>query len=538
MKALAVSRLTLKAGGISLLSHHWDILLLLGLTAAVFRPWDSTHLPLTDFGLFLFARGNSDSLVSQYSGIAGYYIGEGRFCLIIYLYMALASAAFGTGAPGWHWTYFALNVAVLLLGRSLFSRLGVNRSASFVALALWAMMGPTAELWIRPAGEPIVLILFLTAMHLAHNYADAPDWRRRAVVIAACAVGMVFTKELLVVLLPAGWLFSRLRQSDGEWSWAAWDRRDTVLLGLVGTAVVTASVPAIYVAANASASSYAAQYSMSASALASLIERLELVLVPSAPRLHWLRGFVSDPGWTIIRTLPNLLWIAMIVLAVASAKRRRIVWPVVIGITWLAAGVIAYLPWPSQGMFYMMPFALGTMFLAAHALNVPLAPGSRHRRAAFAVATLLIAVASIEARGILYQHRLRADLNAGVIDAISRQGGADLLIGAVPSPLPGTGGWANHIRGFGSASTDLRVAQWKDLSCADAKAALESEPRAVVVSSAGGCGEMVRGSLMISGSVPRARWPFMWKTTLSEGRMYVARGSANRRFGENAVPRR
>ena len=513
--------------------RHWDIAVLVALAALVFRPWDAPHLPLTDFGLFLSARGSSHSLFSQYAGIAGYYIGEGRFCLITYLYMALGGAAFGTWAPGWHWTYFALNVVVLMLARNLFAKIGVNRLATFVALALWATMGPTAELWIRIAAEPLALIFFLVALHVALNYADAMDWRRRAIMIAALAVGIVLTKELLVVLLPAGWIVSRLRLHDGEWRWAPWSERDTFLLSVVSSAVLVAMVPVIYVATHASAASYAAQYAARAPIWGSFLDRLEIALIPSAPRFHWLAGLTNDPTWTVIRTLPNLLWVAMILIAVFAEKRRRIVWPVVVGTTWVLSGVLAYLPWPSQGMFYMMPFALGTMFLAAHALNRPLSHGSKNRRAVLAVATLLIVVASIEARSTLYQHRLRATLNAEIIDAIAKGGGAGTLIGAVHDPLPGTGGWANHIRGFGTVATGMRVDHWRDLSCADAKTALEVTPGAVVISSAGGCGSISDGALVISGSVPRSRWPMIWKEGRSEGRMYVARGTAIRRLSDS-----
>ena len=64
------------------IERHWDIALLLSLAAAIYRPWDEPHLPLTDFGLFFAARGDAGSLWSQYAGVATYYIGEGRFCLI------------------------------------------------------------------------------------------------------------------------------------------------------------------------------------------------------------------------------------------------------------------------------------------------------------------------------------------------------------------------------------------------------------------------------------------------------------------------
>ena len=508
------------------MQRNWDIVALVVVVAVVFHPWSAVHLPLTDFGIFLAARGDSHSLLSQFGGLVTYYIAEGRFCLVTYIYLTLGSAAFGTWAPGWHWTYFLLNIGVILMARGLFRKLGLSQAASFVALALWALMGPTAELWIRPAGEAIGLILLLAAMHLAFNYADATDYRRRAILIAVCALGIVLTKEMLVALLPAGWLFSRMRIDKREWSWAPWTHRDTFLFGAVASCVAVAIVPVAYFATHASATSYAGQYAIASVPWASLAHRLEIVLVPTNPRLHWLQDIPSDPVWSLLRVLPNILWIAMMGIAIFAEKRRRILWPVVIGAVWVSFGVLAYLPWPGQGLFYMMPFALGTMFIAAHALSAPLASHNPNRRVVVLIALALIAITGIEARTNIDQYRLRAELNAGVIDAIAKDGGADILIAAVPNPVEGTGGWSNHLRGFAWAEYRIRVREWRDMSCADAVKALSSMSRVVVVSAAGGCGQLAPNSVVLAGSGPRYIWPMLWRRYTTRGNMYVTRGSA------------
>ena len=511
---------------------NWGLLVLLVICAIVYRPWNAPHLPLTDFGIFLEARGASPNLLSQYSGIASYYIAEGRLCLITFLYMVLGSAAFGTWAPGWHWTYFVLNSAVLVLAWNFFAGIGINRLTVFVVLTLWSMMGPTAELWIRPAGEPVALIFFLIALGQAFNYVDASDWRRRAIVIALCAAGIILSKEILVVLLPAGWLFSRLRLKDGEWSWAQWTRRDTYLLGIVATVAVVLIIPIAYVATHAHKSSYTGDYGVASIEWSSLLNRLEMVLVPAAARLHWLKGIASDPAWTLVRVLPNLMWVAMIAVSAAAAKKRRMLWPLVFGLVWATTGVLAYLPWPGQGLFYMMPFAAGTMFLAAHALNGPLSRGNKNRRPVFLIGGALIVIASLEARSTIDQHRLRANLNAGVVDAIARQGGANLLLAVVPDPRPGTGGWANHLRGFAGAKNGVRVTRWRDVTCAEGKQALDSLPDVVVVSTAGGCSELDKRSTVVTDSTSRIVWPYLWKPLKSQGRMYVAYGSGARRVSD------
>jgi hypothetical protein len=136
----------------------------------------------------------------------------------------------------------------------------------------------------------------------------------------------------------------------------------------------------------------------------------------------------------------------------------------------------------------------------------------------------LIAIASIEARTTIDQYRLRAELNSGVIDAIAKDGGAYVLIAADPDPVEGTGGWSNHLRGFAWAEYGIRVREWRDMSCSDAAKALTS-PRVVVVSSAGGCGQLAPKSVVVAASGPRYIWPMLWRRYVTQGSMFVARGS-------------
>jgi hypothetical protein len=501
---------------------NWGLFLLITICAFVYRPWNAPHLPLTDFGIFLEARGTSHNFFSQYAGVASYYMGEGRACLITFLYMVLGGAAFGTWSPGWHWTYFVLNSVAIVLAWTFLVRIGISRVTGFVVLALWAMMQPTAELWYRPAGEAVALIFFIIALGQALNFAESEDWRRRAMIIAACAAGIILSKEMLVVLLPAGWLFSRLKVQNGLWSWAQWSNRDRYLLLLVGGVVIALMIPVAYVMTHAHTASYAGQYGLSSIRLSSLLDRMELTLIPAEPRLHWLGGFVSDPAWTLVRVLPNLAWIAVIVVCGAAAHKRKIVWPAAFGLLWAMSGVLAYLPWPGQGAFYMMPFAAGTMFLAAHALNGPLSHKNKNRRPVFLVGAALIVIASIEARSTVNQHRLRASLNSRVIETIAKHGDARLLIAAVPKPLAGTGGWANHLRGFGNVDKGIAFAEWRDVKCTDAKGVLDSIPDAVLVSMAGGCNRIDEKSIAVTDSTTRIIWPYLWKPVKSQGQMFVA----------------
>lgn len=508
--------------GTQWLRSNWEVLLLLALALAVYQPWNSRILPVTDFGTFLAERDPSDSLLEQFASLVRYYAVDGRFCLIIYLEFVLAIKAFGTWSPGWYWMYFVLNCIVLLLGRNFILRTGAKRAAAFVALALWATMGPTAEGWIRPTGEPLALIFFFVALRFAFNYSEAADWRRRAFVVAACAVGIVYSKEILVVLLPVVWLMSRFVVRDGVWTWARWSKQDAFLLGVVAIATSAALAPVVYVAMTAPQANYASLYGQSMQPWVATMRRLESVMIPAAPRLHRLVNLLVDPGWTLLFTLPNLLWVRLIVGGIITGPKRRIGWPLLMSATWITMGLIAYFPWPITDAFYMLPFAFGAMFGAAHAISCMIAESRARLRVVILVGALLIVSAAVEGRTVVYHRQLRAKLYGGVISVVAGRGGADVLIGATPEPASDRRSWARTIRGFGEATVGMRVGESHDMSCTAAKNALATTSGIVVISTEWGCGRLTANSVVVTESVPRYQWPWLWQRKQVVGRMYVA----------------
>ncbi len=521
-------------GALAWARSNWEVVLLVVISGAVYQPWDTPYLPLTDFGIFLVERGTSHSLWSQFAGISAYYIAEGRLLLFEYIHLTLGSAAFGLWAPGWHWTYFVLMSAVIVLARRFLRESGANRTATFIALGLFATMAPVTEGWIKPTGEPIAMIFFLIALRAALNYCDADDWKRRAFIIAGCAVGIVFAKELLVVLLPAGWLISRIRLKDRNWNWAAWSERDTYLVKVAGALVIVALLPVAWVLAHATKNSYASHYGHSQPWRITL-ERLEIVLIPATPRLRRLINIIVDPGFSLLLTLPSLLWIRLFVGGVATGPRRRIMWPLVIATVWVALGVAAYFPWPTRAGYYMLPFALGTVFAAAHSFTLLLERSKSARWACIFGSGVLLISTSLEARTILLQHQQRAQLNAEVIDRIGKLGGAQHLIGATPSPTVGRGGWASHLRGFGSVANGMKVGEAKDMVCADAKKELGTTPGTIVVSTSG-CGPMYPGAYYVTATVSSWQWPKLWHRNDIEGRMYITTHDAWISKGLGAQP--
>ncbi len=506
--------------------REWpDVALLIMLAAFVYQPWAATALPLADFGTFLPLLDRDESIWAQVVTVTKFYMAEGRICIFPYLLFVFAANAFDVWAPGWHWTYFGLNAAVVVAGWLVLRKTGVPRLATFLALAFWATMAATTEVWLRPTGEPMALLFFLTALYFGINYTQAGDWKRRAFVIGACCVGIMFSKEMLVVLLPAGWIVTRLRLDGDSWRWAPWSERDNFLLVVAGGAVLASAAPIGFAALTAPAGNYASMFGTASSTLALFLERLEIVLLPTPRALNKLAQLANDPGWIFLLILPSLLWIRLVAGGIWGG-RRRIAWPLVIAGVWAILGVASYIPWPEPHRFYMMPFAFGAMFGAAHALRWAMQRGGLERAGVIACSLLLISISVVESGSIVRRALMRAQLTSAAVDEIASGPVPDYLVAAVGvSRGKESWSWSSHLEGFTAFARGVNIPRSSDLTCDGAREALASNQRVVVVTRDRMCSELSGSSMTIEKSTYRSQWPWLWERHVVSGRVYVTRSN-------------
>ena len=498
------------------------VILLLAIAAIVYQPWAGKSLPLPDFGTFLPLVDRSQGLFAQLSSVITFYAGEGRLCLFPYLLFVFGANAFGTWAPGWYLTYFALNAVVLGFFWCLLRRMRVPRSAAIVAAALWIPMTATTELWLRPTGEPFALIFFLWALVLATGYRSSINWQRDAIVIAVLCVAVIYSKEILITLLPAGWLVTRVSYGSAKVEWQPWTTRDSFLLKVVASALAVAMIPVGWVALSAGDGSYASGFGESATGAGVLSDRVAMVLLPTKPELGNLRNVVSDPAWFLLLALPNLLWMRLIAAGLWKG-RSKLFWPLATAFLWLGIGVAAYAPWTDPQTFYMAPFAIGGMFGAAHVMRW-LVEGSR----AAAIVTLtvgaaLVIISSVEANTRVLRYRMRADLNSGVLESIAESGSSSIGAAVPALPRDQRWGWARHLQGFTTFAGSMRTTASEDLTCDQARTALATERNLVIVSRDRGCGRLSESAIAIDRSTTRAQWPYLWKRHVVADRVYITK---------------
>ena len=496
----------------------------LAVAAMVFQPWAGRSLPLPDFGTFLPLLDGSQGLVTQLAAVTSFYAAEGRLCVFPYMLFVFGANIFGTWAPGWYLTYFVLNSAVITLFWLVLRRMRVPRTAVFLSVALWIPMTATTELWLRPTGEPFALIFFLAAVLLATSYGSSSRWRRDAIIIAVLCIALIYSKEILVTLLPAGWVVSRIDFSGDRATWREWGSRDSFLISIVTAVVILALIPIGWVAATAGDGSYASGFGEEGVAGKVVQQRLAMVLLPTKSEIGSLAKVAADPGWFLLLALPNLAWTWLLAGGLWTGG-KALTWPLVIAALWAGVGLLAYSPWTDPQTFYMAPFALGTMFGTAHIAGSLVRRSKASTAGALAIGLALLLVSGVEGNSRMLRYRMRADLNDGVVKSIASAGRIDLIGAAVPqAPREQRWGWARHLDGFNSFASGARAQRAEDYNCEDAREALRSNATVVVVSRDRGCGRLSGSSVAIDRSTTRAGWPYIWERHPVSDRVYVTRG--------------
>jgi hypothetical protein len=320
---------------------------------------------------------------------------------------------------------------------------------------------------------------------------------------------------------------TRVEHHSGEWKWASWDRRDLIVTLASAAAAALALVPVAMIAITAPAGNYASRYGSVAFTFDNMKSRLEGVVLPSRGGLPKLSLLLNDPGWRSWLAFPSLLWLAVLVLGIValvagrSNRKRGARWPMLFAAVWIILGVIAYVPWPSQAMFYMLPFAFGLTVLLGCLLSLVARPAAL----AMTVGTsVVVAISAIEARDIVHEHRLRVKTDMEIISAIARDGKSLPLYAAVPFPAgEGTYGWGLKLAEFGRAAGLIDPSRAGDIGCVEARQRAAMRQPIIIVSAREGCGPIKNATIVVSETEPRRRWPWIMRSRINNRVAFVTR---------------
>jgi hypothetical protein len=446
-------------------------------------------MDVLDFPNYVPLLRENTTFLTRLDAFVHYYGDQGRLNLVAYFFIVAKWSVFGMQVPIWQTARFLemwliVTAAYIVLRHLGLSRFGAVSGSALFVVAPAAMIG-----WERLSiGEPLGTMLTLLATHMAAGYQSDERWRARALVIVALLLAIVFTKEILLIVVPFV-LAVACSLGYGHFQALRPSRRNTYLVALTGAVLVVASVPIAWVALHAKSDALASQYGKAAITVEQILAPLLLFSVPGYS--------LAFPGLPVLLLLADLVfagilavgwWLTLTRAADKSEARRRLVFPLLL----LLPGALIYIPWKNLQSSYGLPFLLAPAFLLGQALT---ALESNQGRVLFLIRALTIA--ALAACGIsahrygryyLALQRVNADV-AARIAAVSNQ---DSTLFTVTSwsrlarvgPGPTMGRYVLATTGRPLA-TPIR-----DILCGQLDSALQGSSRVLIVSYDFRCGSL------------------------------------------------
>lgn len=459
------SRWTGKAG------YRLAVGALVVLAAVIYRPWQPTPLPVSDWGGMLPILTGEPTVAGRFHGLMDAFTRDGRYQPAVMAAIAATWSVFGADTVAWQWIRFVVMTGIILVCIVLARRLGASAIAAAAAALLAVVAGMAQQSWLLlQLPEPRATLLMVCAAALAVGYGASERWAPRAFTILTLLVLSILYKETFIVAVPFVLALALWARKDGRWAVRTPTKRDLVLVAAAIIAIgVFNVVPVLRVRNLADASAYAGRYDISSISAGKLRNVLSALFLP-VTRVWWFPA--------------NGAFLAAIVAGVSLGIRRHgrpALITVAILLSLLLLGVATYVPWFAVEGYYALaslPALIGLFALALTWLW--------QSRAKTAQILAVVSCGLIGFYGVLasanYVNAYRA-LRAVEERTARALNGLDgrTLIAAVPSPAT-SGSFANGLRGYAVALGITGVPHGTDVECSEAaELVMHGAPVIVVV---------------------------------------------------------
>jgi hypothetical protein len=471
------------------LSFAGAVVALAALALVLFRPWIQRPFDTLDFSEFLPLLTGERSVWARTAALVHYYADQhARFNVASYAALAAKWSILGASPVLWQWTRVGEMGLVVSGAYLLFRRLALRPLPALAGASLFVISRLSSEAWFRMTmGEPLGLLLALGALLLATTWRDRPAELWRGIVTGLLMALAILAKEMLIGLLPLVWVVGAMRESDGRLGPPDRDPRFRPFLLWSALPALAAFGVAGLIALRGTGDGFTELYGR---AHPDLSRFLDLFLHP------WIIQGVGTTRATLM--LPgNLLFDLTLVVGLWAAARRaeaqaHLTWTLRAAAITSACFAALYLPWPSDYLYYAIPFLLAPALLFGMAVQglTELPPwGPRAALAAPLLLAVLVAPGTGEATSSTIAMQ---QVNGDVVRTIAMVPNADRLVVARLSPAPQAWmGAAATLRRYAMATgapATFPVAT-QDLGCAASGALIQHRlGRTVFVTYLGNCG--------------------------------------------------
>jgi hypothetical protein len=459
------SRWTGKAG------YRLAVGALVVLAAVIYRPWQPTPLPISDWGGMLPILTGEPTVAGRFHGLMDAFTRDGRYQPAVMAAIAATWSVFGADTVAWQWIRFVVMTGIILACIVLARRLGASAIAAAAAALLVVVAGMAQQSWLLlQLAEPRGTLVLVCAALLAVGYGASERWAARAFAIVALLVLSILYKETFIVAVPFVLALALWARKDGRWAVRTPTKRDLVLIAAAIIAIgVFNAVPVLGVRKLAAASAYTTRYDISSISVSKLRNVLSALFLP-VTRVWWFPA--------------NAAFLTAIVVGVALGVRRHgrpALMSVGVLLSLLLLGVATYLPWFAVEGYYALAFLPALVSLFALALTWLWESRAKTAQALAVVSCGLVGLYGVV---VAYNHMnayraLRAVEERTALALSGLEGRT--LIAAVPSPAT-SGGFANGLRGYAAALGITRVPHGTDVACNEAAGlVMQGAPVIVVV---------------------------------------------------------
>jgi hypothetical protein len=398
----------------------------------LYRPDTAAPFEIVDFSETLPILTEGQGFTDRFQGLVSYYLQHGRAAFGLSAGLAARWSLFEWWTPGWQWARFLVCLGVVVLTWRLLRALGASRAGAAAGASLFVVSETAAPGWLRPAlNEPFGTLVLLAASLAACQYQASTRPGRQAGLIAALVALLILTKETLAAAAFLPVALALCRGTDGWLRWPERSRRNALLVGSVGAAVVVMAVPVLWAISQAAAQGYARQFGASDGLLSNAVFGLLPAVIPFTP-------IAPTPRWAVLAA--DMAWIGVLMVGwravpADAVMRRHARVLLAVGLALPAARLAVYLPWPLQYPYYSIPYLLGVALLLAFAvtrLRHSVRPWPQFALVATGVIVLYAAAASHGQASRYFASRRLSDALVSELHALGQSGAVDSVVVAVP----------------------------------------------------------------------------------------------------------
>ena len=395
------------------------------LACLIYEPWRTAPFSIVDFSEFLPLLTRNDSFGARLIAFVNYYSTQGRFNVVVYVYLVSEWSLFGWNAAAWHLSRFAEMCGIAALSYVLLLRMTGSRIGAAAGASLYFVASCAAPAWIRlSTAEVIGMWPLLGGALLATRYQCSQHWRASATAIAVLAAFAVLSKEVLIVFVPLVVLLAWTYCGPDHFVQPRASRRNLWLACTTAAAITVPIILILIIAARAHGPAYALAYGHAPVSMARSVGILLGLVLPTFSTYAPFTSFALPANMVFLIILAAGWTVSPVDTGLRRSHRSIAACLMAISVI----GTLVYSPWPLFNFFYGLPYLIVPAALLAFAIKTINRHWPRRLWVALSACALILAqAAAFAAYDARHAFALR-EVNGALVKSVATRPATNSLI--------------------------------------------------------------------------------------------------------------